>query len=55
MLTIFPMIDAKICKDDLTREVRTGSSLQDLFGAEAMGERTSSSDNSPNSQKGCCG
>ena len=25
MLTIFPMIGAKICNDDLTREVGTGS------------------------------
>ena len=55
MLTIFPMIGAKICKDDLTREVGTWSSLQDLFGAEVMREIISSSDNSPNSQKGCCG
>ena len=42
MLTIFPMIVAKICKDDLTGEVGTGSSYQDLFGAEAIRERISS-------------
>ena len=51
MLTIFPMIGAKICKDDLTREVRTESSLQNLFRAETMIEIISSSHNSPNSQK----
>ena len=28
MLTIFPMIGANICKDDLTREVGTWSSCK---------------------------
>ena len=54
MLTTFFMMGARICKDDLTREVGTGSSLQDFFGAEAIIERISSSDNSPNFQKCCC-
>ena len=55
MLTIIPMIAAKICKNGLTREVGTGSSLQDFFGAEEMRERISSSDNSPDHKKDVVG
>ena len=43
--TIFARMGARMCRDDLTRDVGMGSRVQDLLGAEATRETISSSDN----------